>query len=130
MKHLIFSILALFGISSMFGCMNKERQFTDLDVAEFADLISSGNVRIVDVRTPGEFSEGHIKDAVNIDVKSAGFFDDAKRELTPGIPVAVYCRSGKRSVDASEKLVKMGFKVYNLKGGILDWQKEGKTVVK
>ena len=90
---------------------------------EFAEMMAQKDVRLIDVRTPEEYAEGHLAGAENIDVKAASFAERIK-----GIEgkVAVYCRSGKRSMMAAELLAKQGCTVYNLDGGILAWQKAGK----
>ncbi len=82
------------------------------------------DVRLIDVRTPKEYAEGHIAGAENIDVKAANFAERIK-----GISgtVAVYCRSGKRSLVAAQQLAARGCTVYNLDGGILAWQKAGRA---
>jgi rhodanese-related sulfurtransferase len=77
----------------------------------------------VDARTPEEFSEGHIPGAVNMDVKSADF-DAQIATLNPVRPVAVYCRSGRRSKLAAERMTNAGLQVTELAEGILSWKGE------
>ncbi len=85
--------------------------------------------QLVDVRTPQEYEAGHLKDAVNIDVKGADF-RTAIEKLDKSRPVFVYCRSGVRSKTAISILKEAGFKeVYELDGGINAWIKAGKPVV-
>lgn len=105
------------------GAQNKVTSINSVDVDEFAMIIAQKNVRLIDVRTPKEFAEGHIMGAEMIDVKTADFAERIK-DITD--TVAVYCRSGKRSLMAAEQLIKQGCTVYNLDGGILAWQKAGK----
>ena len=93
-------------------------------VEEFAEIMAQADVRLIDVRTPKEYAEGHLAGAEIIDVKAADFAERIKN--IKGV-VAVYCRSGKRSLMAAEQLAKQGCTVYNLDGGILAWQKAGKT---
>ena len=88
---------------------------------DFAKIIEDKNIQIVDVRTPDEYKEGHIPNAKNIDIYSKDF-DNKILDLNKETPVAVYCRSGKRSLEASKKLINQGFKVYDLDGGILAWK--------
>ena len=104
------------------GAQNKQAAITTVGVEEFAEIMAQKDVRLIDVRTPKEYAEGHIMGAEMIDVKSADFAERIK-----GIngTVAVYCRSGKRSMMAAEQLAKQGCTVYNLDGGILAWQKAG-----
>ena len=65
--------------------------------------------RVVDVRTPEEFSTGHLEGALNVPVDELQ--GRALAELTPkDAPVVVYCRSGKRSARAVEVLKELGFR--------------------
>ncbi len=104
-----------------YGCGNKAIKTVGAD--EFAELTTQKDVRLIDVRTPEEYAEGHLAGAENIDVKAADFAERIK-----GIEgsVAVYCRGGKRSLMAAAQLAANGCMVYNLDGGILAWQKAGK----
>ena len=104
-----------------YGCGNKAIKTVGAD--EFAELTTQKDVRLIDVRTPEEYAEGHLAGAENIDVKAADFAERIK-----GIEgsVAVYCRGGKRSLMAAAQLAANGGMVYNLDGGILAWQKAGK----
>lgn len=81
-------------------------------------------VLILDVRTKEEFSEWHLKNAVNIPVQELeGRLDEL--EKYKDFEIIVYCKGGVRSKMASEILVKNGFKyVYNLSGGINEWKKQ------
>jgi rhodanese-related sulfurtransferase len=88
------------------------------------------NFMIIDVRTPGEFADGHIDKAINIDVQSADFESNVGK-LSRDKTYLVYCRSGARSTEASTKMEQMGFKdLYNMSGGISQLIQEGYPVVK
>ena len=76
---------------------------------------------MADVRRPEEFKEGHLDSAVLINVQESDFMVKAKSLLDKSRPVAVYCRSGKRSKEAANKLADAGFKVYDLDSGYLGW---------
>jgi len=77
---------------------------------------------LIDVRTPQEFTSGHIQNAVNISVETLQARLD---EVPRGTPVVVYCRSGNRSASAAQILVEGGYQpVYDL-GGIQDWVAQG-----
>lgn len=125
MSKLLLSAVTLFA-GCLTGCGQQNIRTVDAD--EFEKIISQDGVQLVDVRTEAEFREGHIaSDKVkNIDIKQPGFAEQADRELDKGLPVAVYCRSGRRSLDAAKQLTERGFEVINLKGGILEWQEKGK----
>jgi rhodanese-related sulfurtransferase len=81
---------------------------------------------ILDVRRPDEFAAGHIPNAINVPNEIIG------TDEIPELPnkdqlIMVYCRSGRRSKEASEKLVKLGYTNIVEFGGILDWKGETET---
>ena len=81
---------------------------------------------ILDVRRPDEFAAGHIPGAINVANEVIG------TDEIPELPnkdqlIMVYCRSGRRSKEASEKLVKLGYTNIVEFGGILDWKGEVET---
>ena len=108
MKKIITILLGLLGFVSSANAQFDSIKTVSAD--EFAQIIKSDSVILVDVRTADEYNAGHIDGARNIDVLK----DDFKE-------IAVYCRSGKRSMKAANILAKDGFKVINLKGGWLEW---------
>lgn len=103
---------------------------TTLETDLFEHTMSeTDHVQLVDVRTPQEYNEAHIPAAINMDVKNINF-DKEILGLDSTRPVFVYCRSGKRSLEAANILEKNKFKVvYNLGGGINAWKEKGKAVV-
>ena len=120
MKKIITCLLAVLGMTTACGQKNYE----DVDVAKFAELIADSTVTVLDVRTADEFRDGHIEGAVNIDVKESDFLEKAKAMLPSGKTIAVYCRSGRRSANACNQLSAEGYKTFNLKGGIIAWTEE------
>lgn len=109
---------------------NSNENYTNLNVNQFAKYISEDGIQLIDVRTPEEYNDGHLKDAININIFDTDFLKQATQKLDKNKPVAVYCRSGKRSAEAAEKLASKGYKVTNLDGGIIAWEKDDKPVVK
>ena len=94
-----------------------------LDTRSYKEAVLGKNVQLVDVRTQREFRSGHIGKAVNIDLYRGGAFERAFEKFDKQKPVYLYCRSGTRSQKAARKLLAMGFeKIYDLKGGILQWE--------
>jgi len=88
------------------------------------------DIQLIDVRTPQEFAEGHLKGAILIDYTQSDFMNKMSK-LDKSKDLYIYCRSGNRSGKASRKLKSMGFpKVYDLKGGILNWNQNNMKVVK
>jgi len=101
----------------------------NLDASTFAEKITEKDVVLLDVRTFDEFSQSHIPEALNIDVQGDYFTADVSA-LDKSKSYAVYCRSGKRSVLASEVLDQIGVtNVYNLTGGIIEWIESGRGTV-
>jgi len=119
---LIGSILLLAGCSSSSSAI-------DLSVTEFSSKVAEAGVITLDVRTPGEFAEGHIEGAQLIDFQS-GNFENEISSLDKNATYAVYCRSGNRSGQAVKVMHDAGFhNVYNLNGGVIDWANAGLPLV-
>lgn len=100
-----------------------------LEVAAFsARLEGKDRPQLVDVRTPEEYAEGHLKGAKLMTLDS---LDKRLGELDKGKPVLIYCRSGRRSAAALKMVKDAGFKdAVHLDGGILAWQGAGKPIEK
>ncbi len=80
-----------------------------------ADLV------VLDVRTPEEFAEGHLDNAVNVDFYANDFAGNLAA-LDKNVPYVLYCRSGNRSGTTAEQMRSLGFtEVYEVDGGILSW---------
>jgi phage shock protein E len=93
----------------------------DIDAAQFKAMLDSGNVVLVDVRTPEEYAEGHIEGSLNIDYNS-GNFETAIDTLDKTKTTLVYCFAGKRGTGAREVMAQKGFaETYNLIGGYGQW---------
>ena len=108
--------------------------FKDVTPQEASDLIqqNEGNpdFQIIDVRTPQEFDEGHIENAIMIDFYAEDFREKIGR-LDKEKAYFVYCRSGNRSGQAVDIMRELGFQeVYNLSAGIREWTGQGFPVVK
>lgn len=128
MRYTLFSI---FLVLALFSCNDIPAQKNDLSEilssADYAERIANGDVTIIDVRTPAEYAEGHIENAININVNSDNF-ESHFAEFDKEKPLYIYCRSGGRSQQAAKKLHDMGFlEIYDLKGGITSWQKTQTT---
>ena len=124
MKKIITCLLTALGLTTACGQGN----FENVDVAEFAELTENQNVVVLDVRTAEEFAEGHIEGAILIDQGQDDFMEKAKATLPLDKTIAIYCRSGRRSANAAERLATENYKCVNLKGGILAWKEAGKAV--
>jgi len=125
MKKVIAVITSLL----LAGCSTTTTGATNMNVSEFSKKITESGVVVLDVRTPGEFAEGYIEGAQNIDFQS-GNFENEIAALDKNVTYAVYCRSGNRSGQAAKIMHDAGFNdVYNLDGGVIDWANEGMLLV-
>ena len=100
-----------------------------LSVDEFATLAKTSAVVVLDVRTPAEFAAGHLKGAIDLDIRSADF-TTRLAGLDEAATYAVYCHSGNRSAAALSQMSAAGFThAADLAGGITAWTGAGRPVV-
>jgi rhodanese-related sulfurtransferase len=119
---LIAAVLLLAGCSSSSSANN-------LSVTEFSAKAAETGVITLDVRTPGEYAEGHLQNAQLIDFQS-GNFENEILSLDKNATYAVYCRSGSRSGQAVKVMQDAGFtNVFNMNGGVIDWTNAGLPLV-
>lgn len=101
-----------------------------LSPKEAAKILGRPDIVLVDVRTPGEFAEGHLKGAVNINFFGPRFEYDIQK-LPKDKTLLLYCKTGVRSARAAEMIREEGErKVFDLGGGIQAWRKAGMPVEK
>jgi len=111
---------------------NKQNKamFQNLNPDEFEKGMAQTDAVVIDVRTPMEYNEGHIKNAKLIDISDRDFENQIEK-LDKNKAYYVYCRSGGRSSSASQIMIEKGFsKVYNLRGGVIAWANSGKNLQK
>lgn len=97
------------------------KTYEDLNGTGFKDAINANpDAIIIDVRTASEHNMSHIPNSVNIDIMSYGFHEQIAA-LDKNKTYFIYCRSGNRSGQACSIMSEMGFKTYNLAGGIGAW---------
>lgn len=133
---LLFSALAATLSLLLAGCgarkgklMPTEKDIPDkaayqkISAEEAYEMMASQEVVVVDVRTREEYDGGHIENAVLVPNESIG------SEMPEALPdkeatLLIYCRSGRRSKDAAQKLLALGYQsVYDF-GGVIDWPYE------
>ena len=129
LAEIISDMLKYMSILSLLGLVACGNGYKNLTVDQFETETASGSVAIVDVRTPEEYAEGHLRDASNCDWKAEDFLQQMEKTYPKETPIAIYCRSGKRSADASKALSKVGYTVYNMLGGYLAWTEAGKPTI-
>ena len=124
MKKLIPIVLFALMLTGCAGAGNQTNAYRRISMDEAVAMMAeeSGYI-ILDVRRPDEYAAGHIPNAINVPNESIGTSD------IPELPdkdqlIMVYCRSGRRSKEAAEKLVKLGYTNIVEFGGIIDWKGE------
>ena len=125
MKKLIPILLSALMFTGCAGTSNSQTNtYRSITMDEAATMMAQETDYIIlDVRRPDEFAAGHIPNAINVPNETIGTAE------IPELPdkdqiIMVYCRSGRRSKEASEKLVKLGYTNIVEFGGILDWKGE------
>ena len=108
--------------TEMDDTMNEQANtYRQISVDEaIAMMAQESNYIILDVRRPDEFAEGHIPNAINVANETIGT-DEIPELPNKNQLIMVYCRSGRRSKEAADKLVKLGYTNIVEFGGILDW---------
>ena len=128
---LIVLLIVVVAMAAWAFNQGKDDGFTTVGVDEFERTIAdTTGVQLLDVRAQDEYDEGHLPGAYLINMRDSDFLEQVETQLVKEKPIAIYCRSGRRSATAASKLVKVGYTVINLDGGILAWQQQGKTVMK
>lgn len=125
MRKSIWALLILFFAGNM-----QAQTIKAISPAVFSDsLQTQQNFVLLDVRTPQEFKDGHLKNAINIDLNHTDFKNKLGL-LDANKTFYVYCRSGKRSAAAAHKMKTLGFHtIYELDGGMLKWVEAGMQTV-
>ena len=126
MKKLIPILLSALMLTGCAGAGNQTNSYRQISMDEGVTMMAeeSGYI-ILDVRTPEEFAEKHIPNAINVPNETIGT-DEISQLPDKNQLIMVYCRSGRRSKEAAEKLVKLGYTNIVEFGGIIDWK--GETV--
>lgn len=124
-RYFIIHILALILTSAN----AQVSSYTNLNSVEFNQMKTNIPGSLLDVRTPSEFANGHIKGAGQLNYYAFDF--KSKLLLLPkNQPIYLYCNTGYRSRRAAEFLVENGYKkVYNLERGIMEWNLNNLPVV-
>ena len=131
---ILFSAVPLLSEEAKEAKDQQKSAITEVSASGAAALIekNSGNPDfiILDVRTPGEYSEGHIDNAVNLDVNSGSFSEEVVK-LDRENTYLIHCRSGSRSEKAGAMMEELGFiNIYEIGGGFVEWESEGHPVSK
>lgn len=124
-NHMLL-VMAFFAILAMLigsEIQSRISGVSELGPGEAIRLINHDNAVLIDMREDKDYREGHIVNALHLPTSPADHAD--KLEKYRDRPIIVYCQRGQRSAAYCGKLKKQGFEtVYNLRGGLLAWQKE------
>ena len=124
MKNILPILLSVLLLASCANPAVQEAGYRQIGMDEAMEIMENENDYIIlDVRTPAEFSEKHIPGAINVPNESIGSDEIAELPDKEQL-ILVYCRSGNRSKQASEKLINLGYTNIVEFGGINDWPGE------
>ena len=145
MKTLKIWMLMLLGLlivplALLNGCFGQEdtaleaRIIADVTLEEahalILDNLDNPGFVVIDVRTPEEYAGGYIETAINLDFYSETFAAELDK-LDKDKTYLIYCRSGQRSGQALDVMAELGFaEVYNMLGGMVQWERTGLPTVK
>lgn len=132
-KNTIIVLIFVLGTLTMAGCVQQEDdnitaqtekcEYSDVSAAEAFNLIENEDIFILDVRTQPEYDNGHLENSYLIPVSELEYRLD---EVPSDTAILVYCRSGRRSVTASNILLDAGYcDVYNMEAGFNEWRSGG-----
>ena len=122
MRRCIFLLLAAV-MMLLCGCGTEQLAYKQISMEEGMNLYAEENCILVDVRTQEEYDTGHIPGAILIPNETIGAEEPAELPDKDAL-ILIYCRSGNRSKQASEKLVQMGYANIVEIGGIIDYNGE------
>jgi len=130
-RGLTGTLLALVAAISVFAAACSSGSATQVielvSPAKAAEVIAEqpDGLVVLDIRTPEEFAEARLADAIMVDYYASDFADQLDR-LDKDVPYVLYCRTGNRSSDAVKTMKSLGFtEVYEIDGGIVNWYEQG-----
>lgn len=128
--RIVIPILLITLISCNGWKKSKSFSYTEVDYKQFdSQLKSDSNYILVDVRTPKEYRNGHMSNAINVSYFHS-WFSDSIQKLDRNKTIYMYCQTQHRSPLASRKMKKMGFKkIVDLKGGFMKWENNKMPIV-
>ena len=121
-KILLTAVVALLGLAA---CNNKQfpQSSTSIQATQLQEMIAKNKVIVIDVRTEGEYTSGHIPGAANFDVLQESNFLQQIQPLNPNKSYVLVCQSGRRSKTAMRLMQEKGFKkLVDLDGGMNGWK--------
>lgn len=129
MKKIIAIVSAALIVGAIAVSCTSGKKIATVSPRQFEEGVETPGAQVIDVRDAAEYSGGHIGGATNINVADRDFVEKAEKILSKDKPVYLYCRGGRRSLEAADSLVRKGYNVVNLSGGLLSWKSEGLPVV-
>lgn len=110
---------------------NSQNNVVIISPQEYATAIDSDTSAIVlDVRQKAEYEKGHLQNAIQLNFLDKAEFEKGLQSLDKTKTYYIYCRSGRRSNQAAIRMQEKGFKVFDMRGGIIAWEKAGFTIIK
>jgi rhodanese-related sulfurtransferase len=118
MKNKVFFLAV-----ALLAILSAMAQTKNVSPAFAEKKLNKKKVVVLDVRTTQEFNEGHLPNAIHIDVMDSVAFVQQAGKLKKGKTYLVYCKSGRRSAKAAAIMEQQGFRhIWNMEGGITAWK--------
>ncbi len=122
MKKIAFQLLLIITFLASCNAQQNLNTISIIDTETLKVALSNKTIQLIDVRTPLEYKQGYIGNAINANIYTSDF-TQATALLDKTKPVYVYCHKGGRSNAAARKLTKLGFnKIFDFKGGWKAWK--------
>jgi len=129
-SSLVVAFVVILGMLMWALWQSASRGLKKLSPMDATQLINRENAVVLDVRSDGEFNQGHIVNAVNVPQKSVEE-QLSKLEKYRSRPIITTCRNGQIALGVGNRLRKNGFEqVYNLAGGLMAWEGANLPLVK
>ena len=127
MRSLLMLVLALSVLATACSSDTTTQSIELVPPADAAQVIADdpAGLVVLDIRTPDEFNEARLADAIMVDFY-ADDFEAQLDTLDKDVPYVIYCRTGNRSSEAVKTMKDLGFvEVYEIDGGIVNWYDQG-----
>ncbi len=127
MRSLLVLVLALSVLAAACSSDTTTQSIELVSPADAAQVIADdpAGLVVLDIRTPEEFNEARLADAIMVDFYADDFAAQLDT-LDKDVPYVLYCRTGNRSSDAVKTMKDLGFvEVYEIDGGIVNWYDQG-----
>ncbi len=122
MTKIAFQLLLIITVLTSCNAQQNSDTISIIEIETLKTALTNKTIQLIDVRTPLEYKQGYIGNAINANIYTSDFTQTITL-LDKAKPVYIYCHKGGRSNTAAKKLAKLGFnKIFDFKGGWKAWR--------